>query len=308
LEVAIDTAKEALGTDAVTVSGHVVAATQAGAQALYTANVRTAYNTSLVQSERTSYSNVTGNADATGAQPAASTQFVRMDFNFSVFQAKGSTTVNYRYGMSVSNDWLQLEQRTQIRGSIFAVSSAAASAAQTALVNGLVPAGAALVRSDSGQDYEYTSASGVTAFLKYDFTVEYVGRITGQAGLLEMKLTESVTYSGTRWIEHPLPRYGDGTGGVSIVQDGGQTCGKREVRGSVSAPTLAAAQNWAWQQQSLLTGDNSDNNYPTPPQLDNEFEFIPRFDGVAYGATANVKVYRVSFSLGELLPNYLPPG
>lgn len=283
----------------------MIAVTQTAALALYTANVRQAYSNQLVTNERTETSTVTANADA--AAPNATTQFLRLDFNFTVFLSKQSSTVNYKYAMSVSNDWLNLEQRTSIRGSVYAASASAATVASATLIAGLAPNGASLVRSDSNEDHEYTSASTVNAFLKYDFTAEYVGRITGQTGLLEMRVTESVTYSGTRWIEQPLPRNANGTGGVSIIQDGGQTAGRRTVRGAVSAPTLAGAQGWARQQRALLTGDNNGNHYPLPEEINNTYEFVPRIDGIVSGTGQNVRVYRVEFGLGEILPNYLPP-
>ena len=43
-----------------------------------------------------------------------------------------------------------------------------------------------------------------------------------------------------------------------------------------------------------------------PEQLDCEFEFVPRRDGVATGDGQNVRLFRVGFAFGETLPNYLP--
>ena len=40
---------------------------------------------------------------------------------------------------------------------------------------------------------------------------------------------------------------------------------------------------------------------------DGTLSFGGVFDGVVYGTGANMRVYRVDFVLGELLPNYLPP-
>ena len=81
----------------------------------------------------------------------------------------------------------------------------------------------------------------------------------------------------------------------------------RRVRGMVTAATLATAEAWAWRQQALLTGDADQGHYPTRPQLDRDYEFQPRVDGIAQGQNANVQLYRVNFSFGEILPNYPAP-
>ena len=75
----------------------------------------------------------------------------------------------------------------------------------------------------------------------------------------------------------------------------------------VTAATLATAEAWAWRQQALLTGDADQGHYPTRPQLDRDYEFQPRVDGIAQGQNANVQLYRVNFSFGEILPNYPAP-
>ena len=38
-----------------------------------------------------------------------------------------------------------------------------------------------------------------------NFDEVFTDRLTGVGGLLEMRLTESITFSGMRWIRQPIP-------------------------------------------------------------------------------------------------------
>ena len=101
-------------------------------------------------------------------------------------------------------------------------------------------------------------------------------------------------------------------GGVSIVQDAGLTEGGRTVRGSVTATSLATAQAWAVQQRMFLGVDADGNGYRLPEEIETEYEFLPRLDGVAMVPAGtegeiNVRLWRVSFTFGEILPNHPAP-
>jgi hypothetical protein len=299
LEVNTDTNVETFGTDSITVSGYVIATDAATAATLYGSQVRTAFNTSLIQGERKTQSKVLAQNSGGFTQ-----QDIRLDFSFNVFSPKASGTVNYRYGISVSNDYLTLLSTTRIRGSVYALNAAAAATALAALMTGLGLG--TVLREEHSTDSEYTSASAITGFIKYDFEQEFQNRITGISGVLEMKVTEAVKFSGVRWVVQPIPRASDGTGGVSIPQDAGLQEGSRTIRGSVTAATTAAAVSWARQQRALLTGDDNGNNYPQPEELEIEYVFVPRVDGVAIGSSANVQLYRINFGFSEILPYYPP--
>ena len=143
--------------------------------------------------------------------------------------------------------------------------------------------------------------------VKLDFQEDFVGAVTGQAGVNEMKLTEKVVYSGTRWSVQNLPYEMDGSGGVSIPQPSGVDPGNRVVSGSVTAGTLATAQAWAIAQRALLTGDALGGSYPRQEEWETDYEFVPRIDGIPTGDTANVRLYRVNFQFGEILPLYPKP-
>jgi len=159
------------------------------------------------------------------------------------------------------------------------------------------------------QDTEWNGSTATVKTLKLDFEIEAVDKIVGLTGLLECRVSESVKYSGTRWVSQPIPRAADGTGGVSIVQDAGLTEGGRTVRGSVTATSLATAKAWAIQQRMFLGVDADGNGYRLPEEMETEYEFVPRTDGMAMVAAGeegeiNVRLWRVNFTFGEILPNY----
>ena len=104
-----------------------------------------------------------------------------------------------------------------------------------------------------------------------------------------------------------LPYEMDGSGGVSIPQPSGVDPGSRTVVGSVTAATLATAQAWAIKQRSLLTGDAQGGSYPRQEEWETDYEFVPRIDGIPAGTTANVRLYQVNFTFGEILPLYPKP-
>ena len=122
-----------------------------------------------------------------------------------------------------------------------------------------------------------------------------------------MKLSEKVVYWGTRWAVQNLPFNTDGSGGVNIPQPSSIEPGSRTVTGSVTAGTLATAQAWAVAQRALLTGDALGGSYPRQEEWETDYEFVPRIDGIPTGNTANVRLYRVNFHFGEILPLYPKP-
>jgi hypothetical protein len=108
-------------------------------------------------------------------------------------------------------------------------------------------------------------------------------------------------------VVQPIPRAPDGTGGISIIQDGGIQEGGRVIRGSVTAADRATAEAWARRHRAMLVGP-----YYLPERWSTDFEFVPRVDGVAVdglngqGSTSNVRVHRVDFTFAEILNNAPP--
>ncbi len=311
LEVSAQTAKDTFGADTETVSGFVVAADAAKANVFYLAEVRSAYNGTLIRNEATTTHKVRAEKNT-----ALTTQEVRLEFSFSVFKAKAVGSLAIRYSLNVTRDFLAAEKTTLLRGSVFAATSAAADTALTGFLGELAPGTA--IRDVRTEDREWLSGGPSEEtpglFVKLDFDLTYVARLTGVSGLLEFRLTEEVQYSGTRWAVQPLPFTEDPptgwnpnnppstSGGVAIVQPTGIEPGGRTVRGSVTAATRAACETWAKAQRALLTG-----SYPQPEKWDWDFEIVPRTQGLITGANPDVRLHRLTFTFSEILPGNPPP-
>jgi hypothetical protein len=320
LEMTSTVNRDTFGADVETCAGFVAARDAATAQSVYAAQVRALYAGRLIHSEQTGVAQSQNQAqqqgaglgagqqwNAGGAQAASTsafnTQQLKFEFHLQVFTPKLEGEVGIKYAVEVTRDFLTLEMHTTIQGSCYAMDRPTADTAVTALLAALNFG--ASVRSRRAEDRQTDGTNDVT--LKLDFEEEFVGRVTGQAGVNEMKLSEKVVYSGTRWAVQNLPFNTDGSGGVSIPQPSGIEPGSRTVAGSVTAGTLATAQAWAMAQRALLTGDQNGGNYPQPEQWDTDYEFVPRVDGVAKGSGENVRLYRVNFTFAEVLPLYPAP-
>jgi hypothetical protein len=64
---------------------------------------------------------------------------------------------------------------------------------------------------------------------------------------------------------------------------------------------------WAKQQRALLTGDALGNSYRLPERIATDYELCARISGVLSGSGQNVKIWRVDFTFGEILPKYPRP-
>jgi len=301
LELSTTTSLDTFGTDMEACVGSVIARDAATAEAIYLAQVRPLYADRLIHNEQT------GVGEQAAQQGTSwNRQVTRFDFNLSVLRPKvAAAGVTFKYGLEVARDFLTLELRTVVSGSCYAANRVLADDALTTLLAGLKLGSS--VRSRRLEDRE-RNAAGLENLLKLDFEEEFSGRVTGTSGLLELRLSEKLVYSGTRWAVQNLP-FADGvrTGGVSIPQPAGLEPGSRTISGSVTAGTEATALAWARKQRAMLTGDANKNRFPQPAQEDTEFEWVPRVDGVARGTGANVRVYRVNFTYSEILPLYPAP-
>jgi hypothetical protein len=314
IEMTTSVNRDRFGTDVETCSGYVAARDAATAQAIYLAQVRAFYANRIIHSESTGFSKTLNQVSAPSG--GYNLQDTRLEFNLTVFSPKTVGAVAFRYSLEVSRDFLACEMRTAVRGSCYAADRPTADTALAALLLAINPSGSLSLRSNRTEDDELVSGIpglGNGQMLRLDFQEEYISRLTGVTGVLEMKLTERVQYSGTRWAVQDLPYTFNTDGsiatgsGVSIPQQCGVVPGSRTVSGSVTAATLATAQAWAKQQRALLTGDANDNSYPQPEQWDTDYEFVPRVDGISQGVGQNVKLWRVNFQFGEILPYYPPP-
>jgi hypothetical protein len=322
---------EAFGADTVTVSGYATGRNWAEAELMYQTNVRAAYATALIRNE-----NLTEHqTQAARSSTPTAVQQTRVDFSFTAHKDKPAGKVAAKYSISISRDFLQLTKRSKVRGSVFALTPKMADAFATALTAafGL----GAVTASERSEDHDWfgsggseivstpiltsfiggstpvttpitvTSFSGADAFMKLDFDDSFEDRLTGISSVIEMRVTESVQFSGTRWALQPLPFDSNGTGGISIAQPAGMAEGSRTVRGTVTAGTQAAALAWARRHRTLLTGDADGNKIYQPESIETEYEFAPRQDGIISGEGQNVRLFRVNFTFAEILPNYPPP-
>ena len=296
LELTTSTARDTFGVDLETCSGSVTARDAATAAAVYQAQVRGLYAGRLIHSEQTGLQESRNQAG-----DGYNVQHQRLEFSLQVFTPKQG--VGLKYSVEVTRDFLTLELRTAVSGSCYAANRALADAAVGALLAAM-NFGASL-RSRRVEDRE--AAGALAAMLKLDFSEDFLGRVTGQAGVNEMKLTEKVVYSGVRWAVQALPFNDAGDGGVSIPQPSGVEPGSRVVSGSVTAGTRATAEIWAKKQRALLTGDKAGGSYVQPEQWEAEYVLVPRIDGIVTGAGTNVQLYRISFQFSELLPLYPAP-
>lgn len=300
LEINTTIARDAFGPDTEQVSGFVVAVDAATAENFYQAQVRAAYNTRTLHNERKSTQRVQAQKGL-----VFTAQEVRLEFSFEAYLPKLTGAASLRYSIQTSLDYLAAEKITRLSGSAVALNRAAA---DTALQILATLAGGVLVRRDRSEDREWLESADQPVgenpgrFLKLDFDDVYVDRLTGLAEVLEMRLVETVTYSGDRLAVQPTLKNSDGSGGYSVVQAVSVQEGGRVVRGSVTALTKATAENWGKQHRSLLTGP-----YQQPEEWETEFEFLPRIAGVVSGDGANVKLHRVSFTFAEILPNNPAP-
>jgi len=304
LEMTTHVNRDQFGVDVETCSGFVAARDSATAQGIYAELVLPVYDGRLIHNQQTGFTQ-SQNQTATGFNE----QDQRMEFNIQVYSPKLEGELGMKYSVEVTRDFMTLEMRTDLEGSCFTLDRPTADTAVSALMAALNFGSS--VRSRRHEDRETTqpgSGIGTTdVMLKLDFQEDFVGRVTGQAGVNEMKLTEKVVYSETRWSVQNLPFEMDGSGGVSIPQPSGVDPGSRTVSGSVTAGTLATAQAWAVAQRALLTGDALGGSYPRQEEWETDYEFVPRIDGIPTGDTANVRLYRVNFTFGEILPLYPKP-
>ena len=309
-EVNTQTSRDSFGTDTVAVNGFVVAKDFATATLIYQQQ-KTPYAGLLIRQETVTQVAVLSETVSALAVPADTLAFnaqqLKLEFSFTVHLPKAAGMVTARYAISVQRDFRPLIRTCRLRGSLFAFNRAAADTFLAALA---APFGQ-LMASNREEARDFTPTADV--FTKLDFEDVYEDRLTGVSGLIEMQVTESVTYSGTRWAVQQIPFSTNGGAGVSIPQAVGLTEGSRTVSGTVSAATRATAEAWAAQYRKMLTGDNQGGFYPQPEVWRTTYDFAPRVDGIAVdglggaGSVANVRIYRVEFTFAEILPYYLSP-
>lgn len=352
LEVTEEATTELFGADSYSVSGSLVGKSRGACNTAYTSMVAsstTTYVGKLVRNERFTESRQSAKAILTQPGTDYLTQFIKLDFSFQSFKPKTvGGAIGMRYALDISRNFKTLEKVTTVSGSIFASATVINAicygsnvAAEPVSTNFLDTFIAALgltspVETRRAIDHEYqpnTWTSGVIstrvdAILKLDFSSTYESDITGETGILECEVTEEVEYSAPRLVVQSLPgpsgyNVTDGTyaeaylaEAVSVVQDCGIEPGRRTVRGSVTAASLAAAETWAKGKRLMLTGwklpaETAYTHNKFPERMETQYVFKPRVNGIARrdldGAAENARVWRCSFAFGEVLCYYPMP-
>lgn len=285
VEISSGISTVAFGNDSETISGYISAPTLAEAEANYESLVKADLASRLILNE-----DVTTGSQRTGTESLSTAQFTRLEFRIQLFKRRAANTAAYSYTIATERDWLTLTQRSTVSGSCWAATKAEAQTTISGFL-GTLGLGKPVRSADTASTSKWTGGS---EFGQYDFEEVFETRITGQTAILSCELSEEVEHSGVRWVEQPLPRNDDGSGGVSLFQDAGLRPGKRTVNGTVVAPTKLLCQQWAAAQRVLLTG-----TYEDPPVLRYGYEFAPRIEGVVSGSAENVRLHRLSFTFSE---------
>lgn len=243
---------ETFSVNTETCSGFVAARDLATAQALYETQVRGLYDGRLILSEQMGASETQNQSVPDGPSgPNWNVVQTKFDFHLQVYSPKATGEVGIKYAIKVTRDFLTLEMRTAVSGQCFAADTATANAAVNALLSALnLGASVRSERNVSRQAQPGLGTDTTDVMTALDFDEEYVGRVTGQSGVNEMRVTESIKYSGTRWAVQDIPFAVDGSGGVSIPQPSGIEPGSRTVSGYVTAGTKATAEAWAKHQRA----------------------------------------------------------
>lgn len=294
LEVNVERMVDTFGVDSIAASGSVAAVDYSTARAFFNAEVLPLFSGLVIRNIRLSEAYEV--QDRSGTK---TTFWTRLDFTVSAPVPKSEGSVAVKYALEVEKNYAALSQRVTLTGSVFASTRAAAETFLDGLI-GTLQLGTA-TSSRRSEDMEYRGTNSQT-FLKLDFTESFTPRLTGITQLVECSLTEDVTYSATRWVEQPVPT------GASVMQNCGTLPGRRSVRATATASTVAVAEAWCnTTGRALLTGDASSGSYPEAEQRTIDYQFVPLVDGVVSGAGANFQASRVTKVFGEILPNYPAP-
>lgn len=282
---------ETFGLTTETVSGFVAAPTLAKAAEAY-AQIRSSYGAALVMNERKPTQSQERLLNTDLAVIAAVDR--TFPFSFQVVRAKGAVAMSYT--IEPSSNFQTLEVTTQVRGVVRAASAEAAEAYLEAFLGEL----ALGKRVSNGRSKEHmrgpraTGAGLAELFTGLNFTETYVGQLTGMAGILECEVTEEVVYSTDRIVAQPLPD------GPSVLQRCGTTEGRRTVQCRCVATTETTGRNWVRGiRTALLTAEAQ--RYEDPPRIATTFRFLPQTEGVPRGDGANVRLYEVAGTFGEVV-------
>jgi hypothetical protein len=241
-----------------------------------------------------------------------------------------------KYDIEVSNDYVASETTTRISGVMLAFTKSLAQSKldeylrlRTADNNYVFGTGGvtdpftiilgtnrtSYTVSESYERLPTSSNAGALsqAFVGLNFSATFTKQITGESGIIEYDLSDSIQHSGTRYVVQPIPT------GVSLIQECGTEHGNRTVSGNVTATTEAIC--WAkarsiYDNLPFPTAQSHpgtpSTRYRQPIQATVSWKWMPKtlhpiarnanIDGDSY--TDNFKAVSLNFSFTEILPSY----
>jgi hypothetical protein len=279
------------GAYLLTISGQILANSRSAAD-LKLDSIRTA----MVPSGAV----MTGSADPTeqhidGPDGASFIQF-SFDETYRTTRATGLVRIQYR--VEIETDHIALERRSSIRGQVGCANRTEGDSALASLLASSEFTGfGTLVRSQRGEG-RLTDGTN-THLTEFTFANEYRAALSGESGIIECNVSESIRHTGVRWVIR------DTAFGRPLAQACGYQAGSRTVRAQVVAVNESTARTWLTTQYSLaFPGTTPSARFRQPPEITMAFAFAPRISGVARGSGVNVQVARGDLTAEETLLNY----
>lgn len=304
LEVTSEVMNDNFGQTLQTITGTIAAPTLSAAQASYVNSVRNVLATSgtLILTERTPTASFQELQDGSGNELASLDDRYSFSLQLLLTKSSGSTAITYTLG--TATDVQQLEIRTIIEGTVFGPSQLVAQAFLTTFLGTQTLPGN-LIENLVTPEFKQGPATGggvpATVFVSMKFRYVYVSLYTGFVGIIQSEVVQDIQYSGNRNLEMGLPV------GNSIIQQLGIVAGRQTVTARAISTTAAAAEAWVRTiRAALLNAANGSGvqAYEEPAQVKTDYTFLPLVTGIVTGGTANVKLYEVTGTFREILPDY----
>lgn len=246
----------------------------------------------------------------TGAADTAR-HWLRFEFRLGLFRPKPAGTAAIRYDLRIAVNYLTLERRTELNGTVWADVQASADTAIASLGSSF----GTLIESQStatrladlgavagGSDDRPASPPEVGAVgyaVSFGFNRVYTSTLTGVASIVECSLTEDVEHSGTRYVVRPSAF------GRDTVQACGYKSGSRTVRAMARAASESVARTWAvaWADLPFYQG-NPSTRYKDPQRITSTPTFPPLASGTWTRGSGNARLYEVTVESRETLPDH----
>ncbi len=223
----------------------------------------------------------------------------RYEFSAVFHKGKAAAEITMQTDVEVDTDVLGMQQRTVVSGVVFCSAAVEGEEAVGKYLKSLGLTGNKIqFRRKSPARSGFDGAGNpVSVLMSLEFAETYVSRLTLESGVLECEVTEELLYGRNQLVVRPV------LGGTAIIQgaDGslGKTCGSRTVSGRVTAASENLADAYVAQ---CVKGLIAAQGNMTPPRVSTGFKFLPRAQGIARGAEADVLVYTKTFTFAEWVP------